>query len=211
MNEQTVDNAQISGQMRPTPEIEAEFVVLMSLRLDGLLDDVERQRFEDYLVCYTALAAQWQEWQQLHRWFDCAPHMDPPANLAANVTRTLLQQARRRRLWQGLLFGAFVMTLWIGVAVAGIWLGALLLLNDGSWVSNLIHNLAFLSSISSHWWRTVSNLIASFGESPQAIGASLAYIALAAVMLSLWVRFLQRTTQGAAPIDGRTESVIVSP
>lgn len=204
MDEQTVDNRRLLPSI--TPEIETDFVVLMSLCLDDLLDDADQQRFTNYLAYYPALAVQWQEWQRLHCWFERAPHVEAPANLVANVTRTLLQQDRRRRLWQGLLFGALVMLLWGGLALVTIWLGALLLLSDGNWFSGLIHNIAFFSSTLNQWWRSAANLVASVSESPQVIGATLVYFVLAVVMLSFWIRFLHRSTR----IESYTEGVRVS-
>jgi hypothetical protein len=136
----------------------------------------------------------------MHQEFVTASPMEPPVNFDERVEVALLQQDRRRQLWRGVLFGALVLLLWGGVAGMGVALGAYLLLNQGSWVGALIHNLAFSLSAMNQWFSTVRNALNAFVNTPQAVGVSLCYIALAAVALSLWVRFLRRTTMNIASI-----------
>jgi hypothetical protein len=199
MSEQVIFT-QEAAPNQPSPEELEEFMLLMSLRLDDLLDDDDEHRFQDCMRRYAMCARHWQSWQQMHQELVFASPVEPPVNFVARVEVALVQQDRRRQLWKGVFFGALVLLLWGGVMGMGIAIGAYLLFNQGSWVGTLIHNLAFYLSALNQWLSTVRNALNAFLNTPQALGITLCYLALAAVALSLWVRFLRHTTMDAVSV-----------
>ncbi|HMN29511.1 MAG TPA: hypothetical protein PKE45_15280 [Caldilineaceae bacterium] len=186
------DNFNLPPQ--PTQEIVEEFSLLMSLCLDDLLDVAERQRFEAYLARYSALAHRWRDWQRVHHKLWSAPHMEPPAGFVLRVETRLLQQDRRRHLWQGAFFALCLVGVWVGMLLLATGLGAYLLFNQGDWLTDVIHNLAYFSSTAANWLSTLRNSTYTLAASPQAMALCLGYIALAAILLSAWFRFLRQTT-----------------
>lgn len=186
---------------QPTPadklnaEAQEEFTLLMSLRLDELLDAEEEQRFQGYLSQHAQCAQQWRRWQQLHLRFAQAPHMEPPLNFASQVATRLEQQERQRQLWWGAAVGALFMVLWLGMLLGTLAFGLILVMNQPVWMSDLIHNLAYLGATTQQalalWWNSFN----TFLSTPQAQGMGIAYLALAIALLMLWVRVLRRTTR----------------
>ena len=80
LHDQRMPDPQMSGaQPQPPQAVQEEFTWMMSLALDGLLDEVERAQFEEYQTQYPALAALWGEWQGLDRKLGLMPHAAPAA------------------------------------------------------------------------------------------------------------------------------------
>jgi hypothetical protein len=186
---------------QPTPAIEEEFSLLMSLGLDDLLDGAERQRFDAYLARYSVFAEQWRAWQQLHQKLCATPHVEPPIGFAAKVELRLVHQDRQKRLWQGTLFGLFLMSIWVGLALVATGLGAFLLFNQSNLLGGLIQNLAYLSSLAASWGASLRGGAATLVGTPQTIALCLGYVGLAVILLSGWFRFLRQTTVDAEPIS----------
>ncbi|RIK34669.1 MAG: hypothetical protein DCC55_32715 [Chloroflexi bacterium] len=190
------EQARFSPSPQPTPEMQEEFTLLMSLRLDNLLDSSEQQQFDSYVERYPLLARQWQEWQRLHQQIAATPHAEPPPGFVDRVELCLVQFERRRRLWQGILFGGLVVLLWSGLVATIVGLGAFLLLSQGVQLNDLIYLLAYLSSTVGHWFAMLRDSLGAIAASPQTMVMLLLYVTLATILLSLWVRFLRRTTTG---------------
>jgi hypothetical protein len=186
--------ALFSSTPQPTLEMQEEFTLLMSLQLDGLLDGDEQQRFDSYLEHYPLFARQWREWQRLHHHMVATPHVEPPPDFVERIGLCLLQSERRRRLWQGLLFGGLIVLLWGGLVATVGGLGAFLLFSQGSRLNDLIYLLAYLSATIEHWFTMLWESLGAIAASPQAVAMVLIYVTLATLLLSLWVRFLRRTT-----------------
>jgi hypothetical protein len=83
--------------------------------------------------------------------------------------------------------------LWGGLLATTVGLGVYVLFNQSTLLGDLIRNLAFFSSAVSQWLMTVRNALNAFVATPQATALAICYLALAMVMLSLWIRFLRRT------------------
>jgi hypothetical protein len=180
---------------QPSPALQDEFTLLMSLQLDGLLDEAEVGQFEEYVQRYPIFARQWREWQHLHGQLVAEPHVLPPVDFVSKVEQSLVQQSRRRQLWQGMALGLLIVVLWGGLFATVAGLGALILVNDGGWLNDMIHQLAFLSSTLGYWLGTGRTMLDTLLGSPQALLICSLYITVAAILLSLWIRFLRRTTE----------------
>jgi hypothetical protein len=193
--------SQAPEPLQPTLEMREEFTLLMSLALDGLLDASEQQRFDAYLTRYAAFAEQWRDWQHLHQQMIAAPHVEPQADFVGKVGLCLLQQGRRRRLWQGALLAFLLATLWIGLVATVLGLGAFFLLNQGNWLSSLIQSLAQLSSSTAISVATLRTSLAQWLGSPQVVALCLGYLTLDILLLSGWFRFLRQTTADPEPVS----------
>jgi anti-sigma factor RsiW len=189
---------------RPTPEGEAEFSLLMSLALDNLLNQEEDRRFQYYLQSFPVCNREWRTWQQVHRRLQSAPTAEPPVDFVQKFEARLIQQERRRQLWQGALIGGLVLVLWGGLFFTIAGLSVYLLVNQAAWSGELIHRLVYSASAINQWGGTLRRALETFMGTPQAAGVGIGYLAVAIVLLSWWIRFLQRTThaQESIPAEG---------
>ena len=178
----------------PNPAEQDDFVVLMSLSLDQLLDDEERGRFERYLIDYTTLAEEWQQWQGLHKQLVAMPHAAPAPGFVERFELQLLQQERRRRLRQGIWIGALSLLLWVGVVVGVVGVGTYLFINQSIWLSTTIQNLIYWWATAVHWLQSLAAALAVFASTPQGKSIGAAYVVLAFGMLGAWGYFLRRAT-----------------
>lgn len=186
---------QTNGRRRPTPEQEEEFMLLMSLSLDNLLDEEEAARFETYVTAYPTLAIRWQSWQRLHQGFVAMPPVEPPAGFVERFETRLLQQERRRRLWFGIVIGGVTLLLWTGVIVGLFSMGAYLFVNQGSWLGALIQNLTYAWVALGQWLKTGWETVGIFAATPQAKAVGVGYLFMAAALLGGWLTFLRRSLQ----------------
>lgn len=179
----------------PSAEEQDDFIVLMSLSLDQLLDDEEHRRFDRYLTDYTTLAEEWQEWQGMHQQLVAMPHATPAPGFVERFELQLLQQERRRRLRQGIWIGALSLLLWVGVVIGVVGVGSYLFVNQSIWLSESIQNLIYWWATAVHWLQSLIAALAVFAGTPQGKSIGVAYVVLAFSMLGAWGYFLRRATQ----------------
>lgn len=182
----------------PPAEVEEEFMMLMSMALDGLLDADEQARLDEVTARYPALAAEWQAWQMLDAQMTAVPHIAPPVDFMATFETRLAQQQRRRHLWWGVGFGALVALLAAGMLLGVAAFGAFVLVSQPGWLSELVHGAALGSAVVAQWLRVLQNTLISVAASEQARTFGLIYIVTAVAMLAGWVLLLRRTTRPAA-------------
>jgi anti-sigma factor RsiW len=174
---------------------------LMSLALDGQLDDADAARLEALIEADADLAADWQVWQRLDEEFHRAPSYAPPVDFAAKFETRLAQWERRRKLRVGVIFGLAALALWIS-AFAGVFaLGAFFWANQVVWLGNAIHYLAF-------WWASVRQVMTSLFsgmdvllDAPQTWVAFLCYLCLSVGILASWFVWLRRSLQPGSPVS----------
>lgn len=181
-----------------------DFTLLMSLALDGLLDEEQSKQFEADLALYPALAEEWQLWQELDADLMNTPAVEPPPDFMEKFEVRLDRHQRRRSLWFGVTIGLLIVLMWSSVVVGGVAVGAYILDNQGVWLGQLVHNVAYLFSVFSMWAGTLADTTATVLNMPQAWGVMLGYLALLTVILTFWTRFLRRTTQSASATDFRS-------
>jgi len=175
-----------------------EFTLLMSLALDGLLDAEQERQFQADLARYPLLAEQWQLWQELDGMLASAPAMEPPADFVQTFDGRLARRERRRRFWLGMTIGTLAVCMWTVILTGVVSVGAYVLTNQSDWLSQLVHNVAYLFSVAATWVETISTTTAAVANMPQTWGIALGYAALTAIILTLWTRFLRRSTQVVA-------------
>ena len=172
-----------------------DFMLLMSLALDGLLDGAEEQRFQRCLAEQPQLAAQWQSWQALDSALHAAPAAIPPQDFVAAVELRLELAERRRRLWLGMAIGLTTVVLWGTVLVAAASAGAFVLVNQASWLSDLVRMLAYGSAAISSWIDSILRSLGAVLGTPQARSFVLLYVVATAGILAGWLHLLRRSTR----------------
>ena len=119
---------------------------MMTLALDGLLDEAERAQFEEYQAQHPALAALWSEWQGLDRKLDLMPHAEPvPGFVSRFESRLAQQEAQQQRRVLAFSLAAMVLALLLGVGGA-VWGVAYLTSAQGPWLGEQIHNAVLFSA-----------------------------------------------------------------
>jgi anti-sigma factor RsiW len=109
---------------------------MMSLALDGLLDQAGRQRLEQHLDACPACRAEWQAMQATSALLERSALVGPPLGFALRVERRLeTQQKKRRRTFGG------VAVLTSSLSLAGITVAAICLIVLGivawQWLADL--------------------------------------------------------------------------
>jgi len=92
-----------------------EMTALMSLALDGLLENSDRQRLEEHVATCAACQQEWEAMQQISALFQASPQVGPSLGFATRVERRLGEQTRQRRQ----LFGGLAL-LGSSLSLAGV-------------------------------------------------------------------------------------------
>lgn len=179
----------------PTEAQEEEFFLLMSLALDGLLDEAEEATFDDYRARFSTLAMQWHDWQLMHRQMSAMPHALPAPNFVGRFEMQLVQQERRRRLRQGMWIGLATLLLWIGASVGILTVGTYLFVNQSALLAGVSQNLIFLWAAIVAWFDGLATTVNTFAATPQAVGLGIGYLLLTIGLLAGWFNYLRRSTQ----------------
>ncbi len=102
---------------------------------------------------------------------------------------------RQRRLWFGLIVGVMAATLWVGLLAGLAGAGAYVMFRQADTLVALVHGVAYwYSALQSQLDIIVSAASALLGTT-QVRGALLVYVAVAALTLACWVRFLRRSVE----------------
>lgn len=172
-----------------------EFLLLMSLALDDLLDEAEQQQFVRYQEQHPALAVEWQDWQGMHQRMNAMPHAMPSPNFVDRFELRLIQQERRRRLWQGMWIGIVTFCLWFTATAGLVSVGTYLFVNQSSFVSTIVQNVTLFFASIATWLESLALALNTFATTPQAMGLGAGYLVLTMSMLVGWFFYLRRSTQ----------------
>lgn len=181
----------------PSVAEQEEFILLMSMALDGLLDEREERQFEQLADGYPALAAQWASWQRLDRELEAAEHVAPPAHFVRGVEQALAKQEHRRRVAWGAAFGALAVLLWVGLFAGTLALSAYALFNGSAALSALLHYAAYTATWLREAWGTLWGAAGTLLGLEQARLFGLSYALVTAALLLGWVYFLRRSVRDA--------------
>lgn len=168
---------------------------LMSLALDGRLNEADAERLDVLLAAETDGLSVWQNWQTFDTALHSAPAYEPPMDFLAGVEQKVVQWERRRRLWAGMTIGAAALVLWGSALVGLVALGVFVFSNQAIWLSEMIHGITFA------WVRFINlvhfvwTALIGFAASPQALALGVCYALVASVMLGLWIGLLRKTTR----------------
>jgi anti-sigma factor RsiW len=103
-----------------------QMTALMSLALDGLLEEGDRGRLKQHLTGCQACRAEWESMRQVAALFKEEPMVGPPLGFAIRVERRLDEQTKKRRQ----LFGGLAL-LGSSLSLAGVTVAVVLLLVFG--------------------------------------------------------------------------------
>lgn len=180
---------------QPSEQEYEEFLLLMSMALDELLDDEETTRFQQYQTRYPALLDEWQAWQQLDQQMTAMPHVIPEPNFVDRFEVRLVQQERRQRLWQGLWIGMISLLLWTIATTGIISIGTYLFVNQSTWMGDMVRSVTVFFASMGAWLSSLSIAFNSFVATPQAMSLGIGYLVLTMAMLAGWFIYLRRSTQ----------------
>jgi anti-sigma factor RsiW len=194
----TLHNDQLN---QAPPAIEEQFYWLMSLALDGMLDDEDRVTFDAYQAQYPALADMWQEWQVLDRQLDVLPHVEPAPGFVQRFEVRLAGYEAQQQ--QRVLALSFVSAVVAGVFAlsAVIGAGAWLLSTQGPWLGGQIGNAVYLTIVIQNWVNAIVDTLIGLAATPQAQALGMVYVAVAVAMIAGWVRLLQRSARYAPALS----------
>lgn len=103
-------------------EHDEQMTALMSLALDGLLDEQDRRRLEEHLDVCPSCRDEWEAMGEIATLFEASPLVGPPLGFAIRVDRRLAEQDKRRKR----LFGGMAVVT-SGLSLAGLTVGILVL------------------------------------------------------------------------------------
>jgi anti-sigma factor RsiW len=168
---------------------------LMSLALDDMLEPSEAELFDTLLAEDPELGEEWALWQAVDAKLLKAPRLVPSTGFVAEFERRQAQRERQRRLWFGLIVGVMAATLWVGLLAGLAGAGAYVMFRQADTLVALVHGVAYwYSALQSQLDIIVSAASALLGTT-QVRGALLVYVAVAALTLACWVRFLRRSVE----------------
>jgi anti-sigma factor RsiW len=101
---------------------------LMSLALDGLLEEKRQKRLQEHLAVCPACQMEWSAMQRVSALFEQSEVIGPPLGFSVRVERRLAEKAKRRnRMFGGMavLTGSLSLAGLTAVTVVGIVLGLL--------------------------------------------------------------------------------------
>jgi anti-sigma factor RsiW len=120
-----------------------EMTARMSLALDHLLEEAERQALDQHLATCSLCRSEWAAMQQISTLFEASPLVGPPLGFAVRVERRLEEQDKKQRqVFRGLALFTSSLSL-AGMTVAAVvmlvmgivawrWLDSLPVLQQGT-------------------------------------------------------------------------------
>lgn len=179
----------------PATDEQIDFEVMMSMALDGLLDEDEMTQFNADIQYYPLLAEKWATWQELDQLFVAEPSIMPPTNFVQNFEARLSKKQQRRKVWFGVGIASVTVLLWLSIIIGMLSAGAYIATNQGGWINDQAQSLVYLINGFGAWVQTTANTVNIVLYSPQMWGIALAYTALMGGILAYWTRLLRRSTQ----------------
>lgn len=177
--------------------------VMMSLALDGYLDEEEQHGFQRHLQHCQDCRDQWLVWRQLGDMLQVEPLFGPAPGFAVRVDQRIASRDRRReRLLGGLVLVGGTLLIWslvvLGAALtSSVWLAA----NPGA----QIQVLEFLGYVGQFIAVIVGNLTSLrdsvLGGGQALMGLALVSLALLA-MAWLWVKLVAPSWTAAMGMNG---------
>lgn len=166
---------------------------LMSLALDGELDEAEAARLEELLAKDGDCQADWQRWLALDEELRRVPCVLPPPDFASRFDSRLALWERRRKLRMGVLFGLAALAIWTSALLGVIGLGVFFWANQVEWMTGAVNQMTL-------WWLVLTSAVETIVSgarlllgSPQVWMVVVCYLALAAAILSGWFAWLRRS------------------
>ncbi|MCY3710603.1 MAG: zf-HC2 domain-containing protein [Caldilineaceae bacterium] len=172
-----------------------EYLMLISLALDGMLDPAEKEQLDGHLEQCSGCRAQWLLWQAIDDRLRAAPVPVPAPGFSRSVAQRLAQQERLRNLRIGVMLTAFTLLVWslglVGVCVltcALVYTNLDRLADTGLFLNEV---WAVAGIVGHSLWEIIVEITAT----PAALGVASAYLVIAVAAIAVWCIIIQRTTQ----------------
>ena len=172
----------------------SEYLMLISLGLDGMLDADEKRRLDVHLERCSSCRAQRMLWQAIDSRLQDAPAPVPSPGFSHSVAQRLARQERRRNLQIGVILTVFTLLVWsLGLTGVCVLTGAVVYTNMDRFAETglfLSEALAVAGVVGQSLWDVIVELTAT----PAALGVASAYMVVAVAALAVWCVVIQRTT-----------------
>lgn len=192
MNEQDPIDSGNTDKMNPTGAGNEEWLMLMSLALDGALDQEEQALFAAELARNPFLAAEWAQWQAMDRHLDTLPAVSPPLEFAARFDARLDAHVARVKLWTTVVIAGAAAAILIGVVALCAVYGGAILAGYGSYLSALWVSSTSSLITANSWYNTASTTAEVLVNTPQARAIMIGYLAAALAAGAGWLVWLRR-------------------
>ena len=106
--------------------------------------------------------------------------------------------------WLASVVIATVLLASIAATITTLGAGVFVLLTQGQWIGQQIHQVAYFSTSMSNWFSAVTVSLNTLANTPQAQILGLVYLAIVATLILTWVQLLQHSTRlsNAIPAAG---------
>jgi anti-sigma factor RsiW len=184
---------------RPPDDLENgvhdEALMLMSLALDGLLDEADENRLQLMLAGDNSLRETWQQWQRVDSTFSTLPRAVPSEGFVVRFEENLARRERTARRRRQALFAGAAVVAWVGTVAMVLLLGWTVVSNQTQWMNDFVRELVFYPSAVAIWWRAVVSSANAVVGQPESLVIGTGYAAAVALLLAAWVMVLRRTTR----------------
>ncbi len=172
----------------------SEYLMLISLELDGMLDAEEKGQLDRHLDLCSLCSGQRQLWQAIDRRLAETPVPEPAAGFSRIVMDRIARQERLRNLRIGVLLAVLTVFVWsLALAGAGMLASALVYANLDHLAATaqlLGETRAVAEVVGQSLWGVVME-----STTTRTVGIASAYLVVVVAALAGWCIFIQRTTQ----------------
>jgi anti-sigma factor RsiW len=203
MNEQNPIDSGNTDKMNATGAGNEEWLMLMSLALDGALDQDEQVLFAAELACNPFLAAEWAQWQAMDRHLDTLPAVSPSHEFAGRFEARLDAHLAKVKLWTTVVIVSATVAILLGVIALCAVYGGAILAGYGSYLSALWVNSTSSLITANSWYNTASTTAEVLVNTPQARAIMVGYLAAALAAGAGWLFWLRR-------VDGDKEMEVLA-
>lgn len=173
----------------------SEYLMLISLALDGMLDSDEKRRLDGHLEQCSGCRGQWLLWQAIDDKLRAAPIPVPAPGFSRSVAQRLARQERLRNLRIGVILTVFTLIVWsLGLVGVCVMAGGIVYTNLG----RLEETGLFLNEV----WavagvvgQSLWDVIVEMTATSTALGVASTYLVVVVAALAVWCVIIQRTTQ----------------
>ena len=173
----------------------SEYLMLISLALDGMLDADEQKRLDGHLEQCRGCRGQWLLWQAIDDRLRAAPVPVPAPGFSREVAQRLARQERLRNLRIGVMLTVFTLLVWsLGLVGVCVMAGGILYTNLGRLEETgqfLNEVWAVAGVVGQSLWEVIVEITAT----STALGVASTYLFVVVAALAVWCVVIQRTTQ----------------
>ncbi|MYH61650.1 MAG: hypothetical protein F4148_07765 [Caldilineaceae bacterium SB0675_bin_29] len=173
----------------------SEYLTLISLALDGMLDSDEQKRLDGHLEQCRGCRGQWILWQAIDERLRAAPVPMPAPGFSRSVAQRLARQERLRNLRIGVMLTVFTLLVWsLGLVGVCVMAGGIVYANLGRLEETgqfLNEVWAVAGVVGQSLWEVIVEITAT----STALGVASTYLFVVVAALAVWCIVIQRTTQ----------------